>query len=87
MQKEIIEVTNRTGIHARPASLIVQKSNEFESGIFIIKDNKEVNAKSIMGIMSLGISQSTEITIKTEGVDEEEAMTELKELIKDSINE
>ncbi|MFO7820277.1 MAG: HPr family phosphocarrier protein [Halanaerobacter sp.] len=87
MQKEMVEITNRTGIHARPASLIVQKSNEFESSIFIIKDDKEVNAKSIMGIMSLGISQSTKITIKTEGADEEEAMIKLKELIEKKINE
>lgn len=87
MKEEIIEITNRTGIHARPASLIVQKASEFDAQILIIKDNKEANAKSIMGIMSLGISQSTKITIKTDGPDEEQAIKELKKLIKENINE
>ena len=86
MVEEVIKITNQTGIHARPASLIVQKTNEFDAEIFIIKDNKEVNAKSIMGIMSLGISQSTEIKIRARGAEEEKAINELKRLIKDKIN-
>ncbi|MBM7555965.1 HPr family phosphocarrier protein [Halanaerobacter jeridensis] len=87
MKEEIIEITNRTGIHARPASLIVQKASEFDAEVLIINDNKEANAKSIMGIMSLGISQSTKITIRIEGSDEEQALKELKKLIEENINE
>ena len=87
MKEKIIEITNRTGIHARPASLIVQKASEFEAKVSIIKENKEINAKSIMGIMSLGISQSTKITIRTEGPDEEQAINELENLITNNINE
>ena len=87
MKEKVIEITNRTGIHARPASLIVQKASEFDSEVSIIKDNKEINAKSIMGIMSLGISQSTKIKLKAEGSDEEEVINELEDLITNKINE
>ncbi|MGM0501573.1 MAG: HPr family phosphocarrier protein [Bacillota bacterium] len=87
MKEKILEITNRTGIHARPASLIVQKASEFESKLSIIEGSKEANAKSIMGIMSLGISHSTEITIRAEGTDEDEALEEIIDLIENTINE
>ena len=87
MKEKVIEITNRTGIHARPASLIVQKASEFDSEVSIVKDNKQINAKSIMGVMSLGISQSTKITLKAEGPDEEEVINQLEDLIINNINE
>ena len=86
MVEKLVEIKNRTGIHARPASLIVQKANQFESDILILKEREEASAKSIMGIMSLGISQSTKINIRAEGSDEEEAVKELVDLIKSNID-
>ncbi|PRX34739.1 phosphocarrier protein [Orenia metallireducens] len=80
-------IKNDTGIHARPASLIVQKANGFESDITLGKDGQEVNAKSIMGIMSLGVSKSTEITIKAEGADEAAAVDAIVELIENGFGE
>ncbi|GAB6098163.1 HPr family phosphocarrier protein [Halanaerocella petrolearia] len=87
MKKEKVMVNNETGIHARPASMIVQEANKFNADVDIIKDDKEVSAKSIMGIMSLGVNQSTEVTIKAEGEDEEVAVTALVELIEDGFGE
>ncbi|AGB41399.1 phosphotransferase system HPr (HPr) family protein [Halobacteroides halobius DSM 5150] len=87
MKKSVVMVNNETGIHARPASMIVQEANNFDSEVFIVKDDKEVSAKSIMGIMSLGVNQSTEVTIKAEGSDEEEAVQALVDLIEDGFGE
>ena len=86
MVEQLVEITNRTGIHARPASLIVQKANQFQSDVLILKEREEASAKSIMGIMSLGISQSTKINIRAEGSDEEEAVKELVDLITNDID-
>ncbi|GAB6137830.1 HPr family phosphocarrier protein [Halanaerobaculum tunisiense] len=87
MKKQLVEVNNETGIHARPASMLVEEANNFDSDVAIIKDDKEVSAKSIMGIMSLGVNQSTEITIKAEGSDEEDAVAALVDLIEDGFGE
>lgn len=79
----IVETTisNETGLHARPALMFVQKANQFKSDIFIIKGEKEVNAKSILGILSLGLSKGAKVKIKIEGEDEEIAAEELKRMI------
>lgn len=79
----IVETTisNETGLHARPALMFVQKANQFKSDIFIIKGEKKVNAKSILGILSLGLSKGTKVKIKIEGEDEEIAAEELKRMI------
>lgn len=87
MKKQLVEVNNETGIHARPASMLVEEANKFDSDVAIIKDDKEVSAKSIMGIMSLGVNQSTEITVKAEGSDEEDAVAALVDLIEDGFGE
>jgi len=86
VEKKVV-IKNDTGIHARPASLIVQKANGFKSDISLGKDGQEVNAKSIMGIMSLGVSKSTEVTIKAEGADEEAAVDAIVELIENGFGE
>lgn len=78
---EKIKITNSTGLHARPASQFVQKASKFKSNIEIIHGNKEVNAKSIMGVLTLGISKGKKITLKAEGEDEEKAIKELTEFI------
>lgn len=85
MIKKDFEVKNEMGLHARAAALFVQTTNKFASDIFVEKNNERVNAKSIMGIMALGISKDSKITIIVNGIDEEEAIEELEKLINDKL--
>jgi phosphocarrier protein HPr len=78
-------ILNQLGLHARPAALFVQTAAGFQADIKVLCKEKEVNAKSIMGIMSLGAGQGDEITIKAEGVEAEKAVTALVELVKKDI--
>ncbi|MDA8441406.1 MAG: HPr family phosphocarrier protein [Peptococcaceae bacterium] len=87
MRSEKITVTNETGLHARPASLFVQLTAQFKSELTIRKDDRSVNAKSILGILSLGISKGTEVTLIAEGPDEEQAVDELVKLIQGNFGE
>ena len=82
MKKENLVVTSETGIHARSATLLVQAASKFSSDITLEYKGKSVNLKSIMGVMSLGVGQGSEVTILTEGSDEEEAMAVVKETMK-----
>lgn len=82
MQSEKVTILNETGLHARPASIFVNTAAKFKSELTIQKGEKQVNAKSILAVLSLGISKGTEITISAEGPDEEEAVGKLVELIK-----
>lgn len=77
MIEKTVTVKRRAGLQARPAALFVQEANKFNSDIFIEKDSKNVNAKSIMGIMSIAVGAEKEIVIKADGPDEEEAMNAL----------
>ena len=77
IEKQIV-VKRKSGLQARPAALFVQEANRFNSEIFIEKDGKKVNAKSIMGIMSLAINTNKEITVTVSGNDEETAMDTLE---------
>ncbi|SDZ34801.1 catabolite repression HPr-like protein [Evansella caseinilytica] len=81
MIEKTIVVKRKAGLQARPAALFVQEANRFSSDIYIEKDGKKVNAKSIMGIMSLAISSNKEITLTVDGNDEEAAMETLVEFI------
>ena len=81
MIKRDFEIKNAIGLHARAAALFVQTTNKFACDIFVEKNSERVNAKSIMGIMALGISKNSKITIIVNGIDEEEAMEELSNLI------
>ena len=81
MAKRPVVVKLKTGLHARPAALFVQEANKFSSEIYVEKDEKKVNAKSIMGIMSLAISSGTEVYISAEGSDAEQAVAALTELV------
>ena len=81
MAERKVTVQNKTGLHARPAALFVQKANQFKSEIHIIKDSKEINAKSIMGVMSLGVGQGTVILIRADGEDAQQAVDALGELV------
>jgi phosphocarrier protein len=87
MTEKIVTVRNRAGIHARPAALIVQTAGRFESKILFKKENEEINAKSIMGIITLGASYNTEITIEADGSDEQNAVEALATLFENRFEE
>lgn len=87
MQKEKFILQNETGLHARPASIFVDKTKKFKSNIKIESKGKEVNAKSIMSVMSLGIDEGDEIILTIDGEDEEKAMDELTKLINEELIE
>lgn len=81
MIEKQVQVHLKTGLQARPAALFVQEANQFSSDVFLEKDGKKVNAKSIMGLMSLAISTGTTITLSAEGKDEERAVAYLAEFV------
>ena len=78
--KEVV-LQNQVGLHARPATFFIQKANEFKSLILIEKDERRVNAKSLLGVLSLGIEGGTKIKILADGPDEEAAVASLIELV------
>lgn len=82
-----VTVNNEVGLHARPATYFIQKANEFKSGIWVEKEERRVNAKSLLGVLSLGIVQDTAITLIADGVDEKEAVDALVDLIENQIGE
>lgn len=84
--KEII-VHNQVGLHARPATFFIQKANEYKSNIKIFREEKEANAKSLLGVLTLGITKGTSVTITAEGSDEQEAVEGLVELINSNFAE
>ncbi|GFN36490.1 HPr family phosphocarrier protein [Tepidimicrobium xylanilyticum] len=87
MYKQEVTLTNETGLHARPASLFVKEASKFTSNVIVEKDGKEYNAKSIMGILSMGAAKGDTIIIKAEGSDAEEAVKALVKLVNDNFNE
>jgi phosphocarrier protein HPr len=82
-----IEVINRLGLHARPAALVVQKASKFKSEIRLVKDEFEVNAKSIMSVMMLAAEMGSFITIKAWGEDEAQAVEEMVKLFEEKFGE
>ncbi|SNX54826.1 HPr family phosphocarrier protein [Thermoanaerobacterium sp. RBIITD] len=87
MTEKTVEIKNKTGLHARPAALFVQAASKFSSQIWVEKENKKVNAKSIMGIMSLGVAQGNTVKLIADGSDEQEAIKSLVELIDSKFGE
>jgi phosphocarrier protein HPr len=81
MIEEILKISNKHGLHARPAAQFVKIAGKFDSEIKVIKDGLEVNGKSIMGIMMLAAEPGSEILLNINGSDEHEAMQALHELI------
>ncbi len=81
-----VTVENQVGLHARPATFFIQKANEFKSSIWVEKEERRVNAKSLLGVLSLGIMGGTEIRIIADGVDEEEAVNGLVYLVRSGFN-
>ena len=80
-----VTINNSVGLHARPATFFVQKANCFKSSIWVEKDDCRVNAKSLLGVLSLGISKDTEITIIADGADEGVAVEGLKALVENEL--
>ena len=76
-----ITVNNQVGLYARPATFFIQKANEYKSTIMVEKEERKVNAKSLLGVLSLGIVQGTTITLIADGSDEEAAVKALAELV------
>ena len=87
MTTKNVTILNRAGIHARPASLIVQTAQKFSSSLWIEKENIKVNAKSIMNILALGATYKTELVLSAEGPDEEEAVEALAALFENKFKE
>ena len=87
MTTETITIVNRAGIHARPAALLVQTTKDFKCNIYFEKGKDRINAKSIMGILTLGATYGTEITIIAEGEDEEAAVKALSRLFASKFEE
>ena len=87
MTEKEVEIINRAGIHTRPASLIVKTAARFKSEIYIGKDGYEVNAKSIIGVMTLAASKGTILLIKADGIDESDSVNALCELISSGFGE
>lgn len=81
MAEKTVRVQLKSGLQARPAALFVQEANRFNAEIFLEKDNKKINAKSIMGIMSIALSNGEEVTISAEGRDSEEAVETMASLV------
>lgn len=74
-------VNNQVGLHARPATFFIQKANEFKSSIWVEREDRKVNAKSLLGVLSLGIIKGTAINLIADGADEKEAIESLVQLI------
>ena len=74
-------VNNQVGLHARPATFFIQKANEFKSSIWVEKEERKVNAKSLLGVLSLGIVKGTTIQLIADGPDEKEAVEALNKMI------
>jgi phosphocarrier protein len=87
MTEREITVRNRAGIHARPAALIVQTASKFEATVMLRKDDEEINAKSIMGIITLGAGYNTTLMVSAEGDDEVEAVDEISRLFENRFEE
>lgn len=84
---EDVKIINSLGLHARPAAQLVKITSRYNCDVFISKEEMEVNAKSIMGVMMLAAEQGSIITVKCDGPDESDCLGDLKELINNKFNE
>ena len=76
-----VTVTNSVGLHARPATYFIQKANTYKSSVWIVRGDRRANAKSLLGVLSLGIVKGSEVKLVADGVDEVEAIDGLSTLI------
>ncbi len=87
MNAKTFTITNKLGLHARAAALLVQISNKFKARIFLEREGKQVNGKSILGILTLACPKGSSLTVRAEGVDEEKALEEIGRLIENKFGE
>ncbi|RCW66934.1 phosphocarrier protein HPr [Saliterribacillus persicus] len=87
MKEQTFTITGETGIHARPATLLVNKAGQYESHVELHYNGKTVNLKSIMGVMSLGVPKDAQIRITVDGSDEDQALEGIDETIKEHLGE
>lgn len=87
MKSREVVITNTSGLHARPATFFIQKANCYKSTILVEKDDRKVNAKSLLGVLSLGIAKGMTINIIADGQDEDAALNGLVSLINSGFNE
>ncbi|MEW5992994.1 MAG: HPr family phosphocarrier protein [Candidatus Zixiibacteriota bacterium] len=87
MTKRTVRISNKLGLHARPAAMFVTTAARFESDVFLTRENLRVNGKSIMGVMMLAAEQGTELTLEIDGPDEEAAVAELLRIIESGFGE
>ena len=81
MIQQDVTIVNSIGLHARPATFFVQTANNYRSSIWVVKDERKVSAKSLLGVLSIGIAQGMTITLVADGEDERSAITALVDLI------
>ena len=86
VSKEVV-INNQVGLHARPATFFIQKANEFKCSIWVETEERRVNAKSLLGVLSLGIVKGTAVNIIADGSDEEEAISTLAALVDSDFSE
>ncbi|MBM7557737.1 HPr family phosphocarrier protein [Halanaerobacter jeridensis] len=86
MKKKEVIISNEVGLHARPASLLINNAVQFDSEMKMIYENQEANLKSIISLMSLAVGPGEEVTIKAEGADEEEALSKIIDIIENGFN-
>ena len=82
-----VTIKNSVGLHARPATFFIQKANSYKSSIWVEKGDRRVNAKSLLGVLSLAVTQGMEITLLADGADEKTAIASLKELLESGLND
>ncbi len=82
-----VTIKNNVGLHARPATFFIQKANSYKSAIWVEREDRRINAKSLLGVLSLGIVKGMNITIVADGADEAEAVEGLAALIDTGFNE
>ena len=86
IQREVT-ITNTSGLHARPATFFIQKANTYRSSVWVVKDDRKVSAKSLLGVLSMGIVKGTVVTLIADGDDENEALNGLEKLIQAELND
>ncbi|MBE6656918.1 MAG: HPr family phosphocarrier protein [Ruminococcaceae bacterium] len=82
-----ITIKNSVGLHARPATFFIQKANSYKSSIWVEKEDRRVNAKSLLGVLSLGITKDMTITLIADGADEVEALNGIEDLVVNGFND
>ena len=82
-----IKIRNSVGLHARPATFFIQRANTYRSSVWVVKDDRKVSAKSLLGVLSIGIAKGMTITLAADGEDEKEAIDGLVELIETGFND